>query len=110
MTTTLLDRPAILDDDLAAPDETSPPSHRRLPFHRLQRPPDDPRWVRPAVITLLVGAAVLYIWGLGASGWANSFYSAAAQAGSQSWKALFFGSPVNESTRQKIKRIKVPFG
>ncbi|WIX84421.1 glycosyltransferase family 39 protein [Amycolatopsis sp. DG1A-15b] len=41
---------------------------------------------------LLLGTAVLYLWGLGASGWANAFYSAAAQAGSQSWKALFFGS------------------
>ncbi|MCW2792484.1 MAG: glycosyl transferase, partial [Nocardioides sp.] len=30
--------------------------------------------------------------GLGASGWGNSFYSAAAQAGSESWKAFFFGS------------------
>src|SRR4030095_16418476 len=35
---------------------------------------------------------VLYVWGLGESGWANSFYSAAAQAGSESWKAFFFGS------------------
>ena len=35
---------------------------------------------------------VLYIWGLGASGWANSFYSAAVQAGTKSWKAFFFGS------------------
>ena len=35
---------------------------------------------------------MLYLWGLGASGWANTFYSAAAQAGSQSWKAFFFGS------------------
>ena len=26
---------------------------------------------------------LLYLWGLGASGWANSFYSAAAQAGSE---------------------------
>ncbi|WP_442972691.1 glycosyltransferase family 39 protein [Rhodococcus sp. G-MC3] len=41
---------------------------------------------------LLVGTAVAYIWGLGASGWANSFYSAAVQAGSVSWKAFFFGS------------------
>jgi 4-amino-4-deoxy-L-arabinose transferase-like glycosyltransferase len=48
--------------------------------------------VRPAALLLLAGTAVLYLWGLGASGWANSFYSAAAQAGSQSWKALFFGS------------------
>ena len=36
--------------------------------------------------------ATLYIWGLNKSGWANSFYSAAAQAGGESWKALFFGS------------------
>ena len=28
----------------------------------------------------------------GASGWANSFYAAAVQAGSQSWTALLFGS------------------
>jgi 4-amino-4-deoxy-L-arabinose transferase-like glycosyltransferase len=41
---------------------------------------------------LLVATAALYLWGLGASGWANSFYSAAAQAGSASWKAFFFGS------------------
>ncbi|MEW2358922.1 glycosyltransferase family 39 protein [Spirillospora sp. NPDC029432] len=32
------------------------------------------------------------MWGLGASGWANSFYSAAVQAGATSWKAFFFGS------------------
>ncbi|GAA2060369.1 hypothetical protein GCM10009779_58870 [Polymorphospora rubra] len=51
-----------------------------------------PRWVRPTLVALLLGTAVLYLWGLSASGWANSFYSAAAQAGSQSWKAWFFGS------------------
>ncbi|MCZ9882784.1 ArnT family glycosyltransferase [Arthrobacter sp. B2a2-09] len=42
-------------------------------------------------IVLLV-TAVLYLWNLGASGWANPFYSAAAQAGSQNWAAWFFGS------------------
>src|SRR5690348_615191 len=47
---------------------------------------------RAAVAVLLVGTALLYLWGLGASGWANSFYSAAAQAGSESWKAFFFGA------------------
>ncbi|MFJ4209057.1 ArnT family glycosyltransferase [Paenarthrobacter sp. NPDC089675] len=41
---------------------------------------------------VLLGTAVLYIWGLGSSGWANAFYSAAAQAGSQDWTAWFFGS------------------
>jgi 4-amino-4-deoxy-L-arabinose transferase-like glycosyltransferase len=53
---------------------------------------DRPRWERPALIGLLAATAVLSLWSLGASGWANSFYSAAAQAGSQSWKAWFFGS------------------
>ncbi len=50
------------------------------------------RWERPALAGLLVATAVLYLWGLGESGWANSFYAAAAQAGSESWKAFFFGS------------------
>ena len=54
--------------------------------------PEDPPWVRPALLALLVGTAVLYLWALGASGWANSFYSAAVQAGTKSWKAFFFGS------------------
>src|ERR1700712_197435 len=36
--------------------------------------------------------AVLYLWGLGSSGWANSYYAAAAQAGTQDWKAWLFGS------------------
>src|SRR4051812_42325544 len=50
------------------------------------------RWERPAMLALLVGTGVLYLWGLGESGWANSFYAAAAQAGSESWQAFFFGS------------------
>ncbi|HEY3834009.1 MAG TPA: glycosyltransferase family 39 protein [Acidimicrobiia bacterium] len=55
-------------------------------------PEDDPAWARPALLALLSATAVLYIWGLGASGWANSFYAAAVQAGTKSWKAFFFGS------------------
>jgi 4-amino-4-deoxy-L-arabinose transferase-like glycosyltransferase len=55
-------------------------------------PPVRRTWHRPALAALLLATAVLYLWGLGASGWANAFYSAAAQAGSQSWKALFFGA------------------
>jgi 4-amino-4-deoxy-L-arabinose transferase-like glycosyltransferase len=49
-------------------------------------------WVRPATAALLLGTAVLYLWGLGASGTANSYYAAAVQAGTQSWKAMLFGS------------------
>ncbi|MER7168774.1 glycosyltransferase family 39 protein, partial [Micromonospora sp. NPDC000207] len=64
---------------VAAARDTDPPSVR-------------PRWERPALIALLAGTALLYLWELSASGWANSYYSAAAQAGSQSWKAFFYGS------------------
>jgi 4-amino-4-deoxy-L-arabinose transferase-like glycosyltransferase len=61
--------------------------------HRLWRGRDDDSpYVRPALLGLLLGTALLYLWGLGSSGWANSFYSAAVQAGSESWKAFFFGS------------------
>ncbi|MFC3502308.1 glycosyltransferase family 39 protein [Micromonospora krabiensis] len=49
-------------------------------------------WTRPAVAALLLATGLLYVWGLGASGWANSFYAAAVQAGSVSAKAFFYGS------------------
>ena len=39
-----------------------------------------------------MGTAALYLWNLSASGWANSFYSAAAQAGANNWTAMLFGS------------------
>ncbi|MFH7337108.1 ArnT family glycosyltransferase [Streptomyces sp. KHY 26] len=70
------------------------PATRRpsLP-HRLWRGrPEDPRWARPAFLGLLAATLLLYLYDLSASGYANSFYSAAVQAGSTSWKALFFGS------------------
>jgi 4-amino-4-deoxy-L-arabinose transferase-like glycosyltransferase len=47
---------------------------------------------RPVLPALLAATGVLYLWGLGASGWANAYYSAAAQAGAASWKALLFGA------------------
>ena len=46
----------------------------------------------PALLALLAATAVLYLWGLGASGWANDYYAAAAQAGTQDLKAWLFGS------------------
>ncbi|ACU35670.1 ArnT family glycosyltransferase [Actinosynnema mirum] len=50
--------------------------------------------IRPhlPLLVLLLGTAVLYLYRLGDSGWANAYYSAAAQAGATSWKAWFFGS------------------
>jgi 4-amino-4-deoxy-L-arabinose transferase-like glycosyltransferase len=49
-------------------------------------------WERPALVALLLGTAVLYLWNLSASGYANEYYAAAAQAGAQSWKAFFYGA------------------
>lgn len=51
-----------------------------------------PTWFGTALASLLAITAVLYLWGLGSLGWANDFYAAAVQAGTQSWKALLFGS------------------
>ncbi len=67
------------------------PGRRRL--QRLWKGPEgDPLWARPALVGLLLGTAILYFDNLTSSGYANSFYSAAAQAGSASWKAFFYGS------------------
>ncbi|KUI35627.1 glycosyl transferase [Mycobacterium sp. IS-1496] len=62
-----------------------------------------PRWVRPALLGLLAATALLYLWGLGAAGWANEYYAAAVQAGSQNWTAWLFGSldPGNSITVDK---------
>ncbi|MFI8995721.1 glycosyltransferase family 39 protein [Streptomyces sp. NPDC053542] len=76
---------------------TAPPTYET---RRPETPPGppaperraDPRWARPGLLLLLAVTAVLHLWDLGASGYANQFYSAAVQAGSESWKAFFFGS------------------
>lgn len=76
--------------------DREPRRHPRRPAEALRSlargPASDPAWVRPALLVLLAVTATLYLWDLGASGWANSFYSAAVQAGTKSWKAFFFGS------------------
>ncbi|MEW2604441.1 glycosyltransferase family 39 protein [Streptomyces sp. NPDC047916] len=79
------------------PDTPGAPAHAagsREPLVRRVRRgrPEDPRWARPAFLAMLLVIALAYLWNLSASGYANSFYSAAVQAGSQSWKAFFFGS------------------
>ncbi|MET9775186.1 glycosyltransferase family 39 protein [Streptomyces sp. NPDC006367] len=83
-------RPA---DGDAPPPHAPPRSPRRdLPRRLWRGRPEDPGWARPAFLGLLLATTLLYLCNLSASGYANSFYSAAVQAGSQSWKAFFFGS------------------
>ena len=100
--TSMLDRPATSPGtsgtapasvSLGRPPSPPDDSTRGGPLRRVVRgPAGDPAWARPALLGLLGATALLYLWGLGASGWANSFYSAAVQAGTHSWKAFFFGS------------------
>lgn len=47
---------------------------------------------RVALGVLLAVTAALYLWDLSASGFANTYYAAAAQAGARSWSSWFFGS------------------
>lgn len=49
-------------------------------------------WEPIALLALLGGAALLFMWNLSASGWANAYYSAAVLAGSKDWTAFLFGS------------------
>ncbi|MGW2584350.1 ArnT family glycosyltransferase [Streptomyces virginiae] len=65
-----------------------PEARARTGHHAVDRP----RWELPSLAGLLIATAALLLWDLGSSGYANSFYSAAVQAGSESWKAFFFGS------------------
>lgn len=75
----------------SVPDASTGPARTRLARTWRGDPADHPA-ARPALLGLLAATALLYLWGLGASGWANSFYAAAAQAGSVSWKAMFFAA------------------
>jgi hypothetical protein len=76
--------------DEPAADE--PPARIGRAGRLLRGPRADPAWVRPSLLGLLVVTAVLYLWDLSSSGYANTFYAAAVQAGTHSWKAFFFGS------------------
>jgi 4-amino-4-deoxy-L-arabinose transferase-like glycosyltransferase len=82
------DARAIPSQPIAAPAQTSSRGLTRV----WRGPQDDPQWARPALLGLLLATSSLYFWNLTASGYANSFYSAAAQAGSRSWEAFFYGS------------------
>jgi 4-amino-4-deoxy-L-arabinose transferase-like glycosyltransferase len=65
---------------------------RSGPSRLWRGPADEPRWARPALLALLAGTTLLYLWDLSASGYANDYYAAAVQAGTQSLKAWLFGS------------------
>ena len=53
---------------------------------------EPPRWFRPGFAVLLVATGVLYLWNLGANGYANTFYAAAVQASTRNPVAWLFAA------------------
>src|ERR1700691_5032054 len=94
MSTAPPSEPLALDPLPAEPTAGGPPPAARgsWPKRFVRGRPEDPTWARLGLLLLLAVTAGLYLWDLGAQGWANAFYSAAVQAGTKSWKAFFFGS------------------
>ena len=96
---------------VAYPDRRSPPTPgvvrpwvgRRATGAGAERLLDTRAGRRTALGLLLAGAGLLYSVGLSGSGWANQYYSAAAQAGASNWRAFFFGGldPVGAITVDK---------
>ncbi|SDL32356.1 glycosyltransferase family 39 protein [Arthrobacter sp. ok362] len=86
--------PAAHDSPASAPEAAATAPHLSASQSRKERLlfGPQPRWVRPSAALLLVVTAALYLWNLEATGYANSFYAAAIQAGTKDWTALLFGS------------------
>ena len=71
-------------------------------LRRIWRGPDtDPAWARPALFALLLATGAFYVIGLTSNGWANSFYSAADQAGSPA-------ESVDNALTIRIVRASIP--
>ena len=49
-------------------------------------------WYAAALTVLALGTVAAFLVNLSANGWANSFYAAAVQAGSEDWEAVLFGA------------------
>src|SRR5438874_421256 len=59
------------------------------PRRRKMRRPSRSGWITAGIAAF---TTVLYTWGLGNAGYANSYYAAAVRAMSTSWKAFFYGA------------------
>ncbi len=85
-----------MDDALtpgtARRDVTSRPAALQALRERFRARPGEAAWLIPGTLAVLGFTAVVYLWNLTVSGYANTYYAAAALAGSQNWTAWFFGS------------------
>ncbi|MET7477819.1 glycosyltransferase family 39 protein [Streptomyces sp. NPDC005648] len=71
--------------------------------HDATAPQHQPAYARPAMLVIVVLAAVLYTWGIDHSQY-HTFYANAVRSMTESWKAFFFGSfdPGNSITLDKF--------
>jgi 4-amino-4-deoxy-L-arabinose transferase-like glycosyltransferase len=69
----------------------TPTSSNPHPFRFWRSPPDQPRWARPALLSIAVLAAVAYGWSMG-NVTLEPFYGGAARSMSQNWHDFFFGA------------------
>lgn len=67
-------------------------AERIPPVNATAVPSGEPRWARTALVALLTATGAFWLIGLSRNQWANSFYAAAVQAGTRSWKAALFGA------------------
>ena len=66
--------------------------HRRPSRLQFWRSPDDqPRWARPALLTVAAFAALAYAWGMNGD-MLETFYAGAVRSMSQNWHNFFFGA------------------
>ncbi len=74
-------------------------SAETVPYSRLR----ERARAHAGLVALLALTGLVDLWGLGRLGYGNEFYAAAVKAGTQSWKAFFFGSidPANFITVDK---------
>ena len=89
---------AILDRPSTSPpaDDAAPPAHRRS---RRAVP-----WSKLSLAGLLTATGFLYLWNLSASGYANTFYAAAAWAGSAKTTWLSTSATQRKSPSSKDAR------
>lgn len=77
----------------ARPPALPRPGRRKLdPTAALRGSVADPAWARPALLGVLLLAAVLCFWDITLNGNSNTYYAAAVKSASVDWKAWFFGS------------------
>lgn len=86
----LLDAPATADEEpIAKPPFARAPRAGWWQFWR--SPSDQPRWARPALLTVAALAALSYSWGSG-DAQLETFYGGAVRSMSQSWHNFFFAA------------------